>query len=612
MLAPKLGFLDRTPASRARAYAQGDTMSGPAAESVVRDGLRAIRPVLATVFVFAFFTNLLLFAAPLYMLQVYDRVLLSRNEATLVGITAIAALALAVYAALEMLRSRLLVRGGVIFDRAVAGPVFAMVHRATLLRPQAGHEAVLRDVNVLREFLTGGALLALCDLPWASLFLIACFILHPWFGWMALLGGGTLLGLTLLTDLTTRRPLDAAGQAAREAGDRARATFRSGEVLRAMGMLGALQTLWHRRHGEAIRLQAEASDRAGLLAAATKFARMFLQTMVLGLGAYLAIHREISAGSMIAASIIMGRTLAPIEAVVGHWKSFTAARGSYARLTDMVARVGAEPERVALPRPRGEIETENLVVTAPGSSRAILHDVSLRLPAGGLVGIIGPSAAGKSTLVRAITGIWPVASGTVRLDGADLRHWDPQALGRHVGYLPQDVELFDGTVAQNIARFGAQDDDAIVAVAQRAGCHDLIQALPDGYNTRIGPGGHGLSGGQRQRIALARAMYGEPSLIVLDEPNASLDQTGEAALLEAMADLRARGTTVLVVTHKVSLLAGADLILMLEAGSLRAVGPPDQVFAQISGPRPVPALVKAAPAPSPEARRVAEPQRSAG
>lgn len=587
-------------------------MSDGATGSVLRDSLGAIRPVLSTVFVFAFFTNLLLFAAPLYMLQVYDRVLLSRNEATLLGITAIAALALAVYALLEMLRSRLLVRGGVIFDRAVAGPVFALIHRASLLRQQAGQETILRDVNVLREFLTGGALLALCDLPWASLFLVACFILHPWFGWMALIGGGTLLGLTLLTDLTTRRPLDAAGHAAREAGDRARATFRSSEVLRAMGMLGALQARWHRRHEDAILLQAQASDRAGLLAAATKFARMFLQTMVLGLGAYLAIHREISAGSMIAASIIMGRTLAPIEAVVGHWKSFTSARSSYARLTDLVSRVGSEPERVALPRPRGLIETDNLVVTAPGSAKTILHDVSIRLPPGSLVGLIGPSAAGKSTLVRAITGIWPATSGTVRIDGSDLRHWDPQALGQHVGYLPQDVELFDGTVAQNIARFGPQDDAAIVSVARRAGCHDLIQALPDGYNTHLGTGGHGLSGGQRQRIALARAMYGEPSLIVLDEPNASLDQTGEAALMEAMADLRERGTTVLVVTHKVGLLAGADLILMLEAGILRAAGPPEQVLGQLAGPRPVPALVKAGPAVSPEDRRMAEPQRSAG
>ena len=587
-------------------------MSGRAAESVLKDGLRAIRPVLLTVFVFAFFTNLLLFAAPLYMLQVYDRVLLSRNEATLFGITAIAAFALAVYAALEMLRARLLVRGGMIFDRTVAGPAFEIVHRAALLRPQAGHEAALRDVDVLREFLTGGALLALCDLPWASLFLVACFILHPWFGWMALLGGATLLGLTLLTDLTTRRPLDAAGQAAREAGERARATFRSGEVLRAMGMLGALRARWHRRHDEAIRLQARASDRAGLTTAATKFARMFLQTMVLGLGAYLAIHREISAGSMIAASIIMGRTLAPIEAVVGHWKSFTAARGSYARLAEMVARVGPEPQRLMLPRPRGLVETENLVVAAPGSPAAILHGVSVRLEPGSVVGIIGPSAAGKSTLVRAITGVWPVASGAVRIDGSDLRHWDPQALGQHVGYLPQDVELFDGTVAQNIARFGAQDDAAIVAVAQRAGCHDLIQAMPEGYNTRIGTGGHGLSGGQRQRIAQARAMYGAPSLVVLDEPNASLDQAGEAALMRAVADLRQQGTTVVIVTHKVGLLAGADLILMLDGGTLRGAGPADQILAQVAGPRPVPALVAAGNPPPPEVRRVAEAQRSAG
>ncbi|MGW9819823.1 ATP-binding cassette, subfamily C, type I secretion system permease/ATPase [Methylorubrum extorquens] len=587
-------------------------MSDRVAESVLKDGLRVIRPVLMTVFVFAFFTNLLLFAGPLYMLQVYDRVLSSRNEATLLGITGIAAFALAVYAVLEMLRSRLLVRGGMIFDRKVAGPVFEIVHRAALLKPRAGHETILRDVDVLREFLTGGAILALCDLPWASLFLMACFILHPWFGWMALLGGGTLLGLTLLTDLTTRRPLDVASQAAREAGEQARATMRGGEVLRAMGMLGALRSRWRRRHDEAIRLQARASDRAGLITAATKFTRMFLQTMVLGVGAYLAIHGEISAGSMIAASIIMGRTLAPIEAVVGHWKSFTAARRSYARLADIVGRIGLEPQRVMLPRPRGLIETENLVVAAPGSPTAILHDVSVRLEPGSVVGIIGPSAAGKSTLVRAITGVWPITSGAVRIDGADLRHWDPQALGRHLGYLPQDVELFDGTVAQNIARFDTQDDAAIVSVAQRAGCHDLIQALPDGYNTRIGSGGHGLSGGQRQRIALARAMYGDPSLVVLDEPNASLDQAGEAALMRAVADLRERGTTVVIVTHKVSLLAGADQILMLEGGTLRASGPADQILTQVSGPRPVPALVATGGRAMPENERLSEIQRSAG
>jgi ATP-binding cassette subfamily C protein len=587
-------------------------MSDRVAESVLKDGLRAIRPVLMTVFVFAFFTNLLLFAGPLYMLQVYDRVLSSRNEATLLGITGIAAFALAVYAVLEMLRSRLLVRGGMIFDRKVAGPVFEIVHRAALLKPRAGHETILRDVDVLREFLTGGAILALCDLPWASLFLMACFILHPWFGWMALLGGGTLLGLTLLTDLTTRRPLDVASQAAREAGEQARATMRGGEVLRAMGMLGALRSRWRRRHDEAIRLQARASDRAGLITAATKFTRMFLQTMVLGVGAYLAIHGEISAGSMIAASIIMGRTLAPIEAVVGHWKSFTAARRSYARLADIVGRIGLEPQRVMLPRPRGLIETENLVVAAPGSPTAILHDVSVRLEPGSVVGIIGPSAAGKSTLVRAITGVWPITSGAVRIDGADLRHWDPQALGRHLGYLPQDVELFDGTVAQNIARFDTQDDAAIVSVAQRAGCHDLIQALPDGYNTRIGSGGPGLSGGQRQRIALARAMSGDPSLVVLDEPNASLDQAGEAALMRAVADLRERGTTVVIVTHKVSLRAGADQILMLEGGTLRASGPADQILTQVSGPRPVPALVATGGRAMPENERLSEIQRSAG
>ncbi|GJD71209.1 Type I secretion system ATP-binding protein PrsD [Methylobacterium gnaphalii] len=575
-------------------------------------GRYAVGPVLLTVLIFGFFTNLLLFVGPLYMLQIYDRVLLSRSEATLFGITVIAAFALAVYAALEMLRSRLLVQGGLIFDRAIAGPMFSMVHRANLLRPNTGQDASLRDIDILREFLTGSAILAFCDLPWAPLFLLACFILHPWFGWMALAGGGALLALTLVAEFATRRSLNVAGQAAREAEGQARETFRNGEVLQAMGMVGALRARWHSQHDEALLLQARASRRTGTIAAVTKFIRMLLQTLVLGAGAYLAIHREISAGSMIAASIILGRTLAPIEAIVSHWKSFTAARASYARLCRLEAAVGAEPHRVALPRPRGLIDVENLVVAAPGSTVPILRGVSFRLESGSIVGVIGPSGAGKSTLVKAMTGIWPIASGDVRIDGSELAHWDQQALGRHVGYLPQDVELFEGTVAQNITRFGPEDDESVVAVARRAGCHDLIQTLPEGYNTRIGPGGQGLSGGQRQRIALARAIYGDPSLIILDEPNASLDQAGELALLRAISDLRQQGATVVIVTHKVSLLTGADTVLMMEGGTLRSAGAPDQILGQLVGTRPVPTLVATGDPATGEAARTADGQRSTG
>ena len=588
-------------------------MNERATQSALRDGLRAMRPVLATAVLFGFFINLLLFVSPLYMLQIYDRVLPSRNETTLAGITLIAAFGLAVYAALDMLRARLLVRGGMIFDREIADPIFDAAHRGILLRPGAQHDAALRDIDILREFLTGGGILAFCDLPWTPIFLLACFALHPWFGWMAVIGGGSILGLTLLNELATRRTLQSANHLSRIAGQQAGATFRNGEVLQAMGMLAAMRGLWRVRHDEVLTLQARASDRAGLIVATTKFVRLLLQMLVLGAGAYLAIHREITAGSMIAASIIIGRALTPIEAVVGNWKGFTAARAGYRRLQDLIAVAGSGPRRLALPRPRGSIEAAGLSVAAPGSTRPILHEVAFAFEAGSVVGIIGPSAAGKSTLVRAITGIWPLLAGSLRIDGSDLRHWDQQELGRHIGYLPQDVELFEGTVAQNIARFGTEDEAAIIAVAQRAGCHGLIQVLPDGYNTVIGPGGHGLSGGQRQRIGLARAMYGDPSLIVLDEPNASLDQAGEAALMQAVADLRAAGTTIVIVTHKISLLTHADHVLVLNGGTVQTFGTAEHVLGQIVGPRAVPTMVPAASQTAlPEPRRAVDAQRNAG
>lgn len=565
-----------------------------------------------TAFVFGFFINVLLFVSPLYMLQIYDRVLLSRNEGTLVGITVIAAFALVVYAALEMLRSRILVRGGIIFDQKIADPIFDAAHRGTLRKPGGGQETALRDVDVLREFLTSSGILAFFDAPWTPIFLVACFILHPWFGWIGLIGGALILALTLLNELATRRSIDAASQAAGSAAQQARSTFRNADVLRAMGMLASVRTLWRSRHDEALLFQAHASDRAGILVAATKFVRMFLQTMILGVGAYLAIHREISAGSMIAASIIIGRALAPIELVVANWKGFTAARASYGRLARLVAAEGQEPKRMALPRPQGRIAVDGLSVAAPGTSTLILRDVSFAAEPGSVIGVIGPSAAGKSTLVKALTGVLPRFGGTIRIDGSDLDHWDPQILGGAVGYLPQDVELFDGTVAQNIARFAHEDEAAIMAAAQTAGCHTLIQGLPDGYNTWIGAGGHVLSGGQRQRIALARALYGAPSFVVLDEPNASLDHAGEAALVNAVAELKRRGATVMIVTHKVSLLTGADQVLVMRDGTVETFGPAARVLEEVAGLRPVPSLVPLAHPEVAAGRRLADVQRAAG
>ncbi|GJE43439.1 type I secretion system permease/ATPase [Methylobacterium soli] len=582
-----------------------------AGPSILKDGIKATRPVFVTAIVFSFFINLLMFVSPLYMLQVYDRVLGSRNETTLVGITVIAAFALVVYALLEMLRSRLLVRGGILFDEKIAGPIFGAVHRGNLRNPEGGHAVALRDVDAVREFLTGSGLLAFCDAPWTPIFLLACFILHPWFGWMAIAGGLMIFALTILNEVVTKRELAAASQASNAAGQYAQATFRNGEVLQAMGMLGALRTLWGRRHAEVLTLQALASDRAGLIVASTKFVRMFLQTLILGVGAYLAIHREISPGSMIAASIIIGRALAPVELLVANWKGFTAVRSSYGRLVRLIEIAGPEPERMNLPRPKGQIDAENLVVTAPGKQQAILRGVSFRLTPGTIVGVVGPSAAGKSSLARAVTGVWPIVGGSLRIDGSDLSHWDPQVLGRHIGYLPQDVELFAGTVAQNIARFEEIDEEAVISVAQKAGCHELIQSLPEGYNTQIGNGGQALSGGQRQRIALARAMYGNPSFIVLDEPNASLDAAGEEALMQAVQELKRLGTTIMIVTHKVNILTAVDTVLVMNSGTVQAYGPREEILGRVAGPRVVPnpaAAVAGAPAP----RLGMEAQRAAG
>ena len=561
--------------------------TGIKADTLLSNGFRATLPAFSTAIVFSFFTNLLVFVSPLYMLQIYDRVITSRNETTLYAITLIAAYLLLVYAVLEMLRSRVLVRAGILFDEKIAEPIFNAVHRGNLRQPNGGHSQALRDVDSVREFLTGAGLIAICDVPWVPIFVVACFILHPWFGWIAIGGSLLIFGLTMLNEALTYKLLSHASRASIAANQQAQATLRNGEVLHAMGMLDALRSLWSISHGKVISWQAHASDRAGVIVASTKFVRMFLQTAILGTGAYLAIQKEISPGAMIAASIIIGRALAPVELVVGNWKGLTAARNGYKRLKQLLAIAGDDIERMNLPRPEGRIELENVVAGAPGQRRAILNGVTFALPPGEVVGIVGPSAAGKSTLARVITGVWKTAGGAVRLDGSDMSHWDPQILGRYIGYLPQDVELFSGTIAQNICRFQDAEGEEIVKVAQLAGCHEMIQQLGEGYDTQIGDGGHALSGGQRQRIALARSLYGNPCLIVLDEPNASLDAAGEEALLFAVQKMRASGSTVIIITHKVNILAVTDKIVVMGNGQVQAFGARDEILGRLSGPRAV-------------------------
>jgi len=557
-------------------------------------GIRATVPVFVTAVVFSFFINLLMFVSPLYMLQIYDRVITSRSEATLIALTVLAGVLICVYAILEMLRSRLLVRAGLLFDQEIAEPVFNAVHRANLHHPNGNHVQCLRDMDTLREFLTGAGLIALCDAPWFPVFVFASFLLHPLFGYLALGGSAITLGLTFLNEKVTKTQLNAAGRASMAATQSAQSMFRNTEVLQAMGMLTAIKKTWTKHHATTLSLQAVASDRAGFIVAATKFSRMFLQTAILGTGAYLVIQRELSPGGMIAGSILIGRALQPIEIAVGSWKGFIAARTAFERIRGLFTVAGAERERMSLPRPYGALQISDLIASAPGPQNPpILKGVTFNLDAGEIIGIVGPSAAGKSSLARVLVGVWPVLRGAVRLDGSDLSHWNPEELGRYIGYLPQDVELFSGTIAQNIARFQDVDTEQVIFAARLAGCHELIQHMAQGYNTQIGEGGQALSGGQRQRIGLARALYGKPSLVVLDEPNANLDSAGEEALLAAVQNLRAMKTTVVIVTHKINILAAVDKILIMADGAVQAFGARDAVLQRLTGPR----VVAAAPPP---------------
>jgi ATP-binding cassette subfamily C protein len=548
-------------------------------------GFRAARPAFVSAIVFSFFINILAFVGPLYMLQIYDRVITSRNETTLVFITLIAAFLLMVYAVLEKIRSAVLVRAGLLFDTKTRAQLFEAVLQGSLKQPGVAHASVLRELDVIREFLTGAGLISFCDVPWAPVFVVGCFVLHPLFGWIATGGAVLIFGFAVANEVLTRRELKAATLSQNQAGAYAAATFRNAEVLLAMGMWRPLRDRWLRRQADVLELQAVASDRSGFLISATKFLRAFLQVAILGTGAYLAIIQEASAGAMIAASIIMGRALAPVELVVSQWKTFLAARSAYDRIAELLELVPPASARLKLPDPVGDLSVQELVVAPPGLRRPVLHGVSFTIPAGTALGIVGPSAAGKSSLARALVGVWPPLVGAVRIDGSDIAHWDRELLGLHIGYLPQDVELFAGTIAENICRFQKTDDEMVVAAAQLAGVHAMIQAMPEGYNTQIGEGGQSLSGGQRQRIGLARTLYGMPMLVVLDEPNASLDADGESALLSALQQLKQARRTVVLITHKTNILASMDKLMVMANGQVQGFGERDEVFSRLLAPR---------------------------
>ncbi len=546
----------------------------------MREILRSMRPFFFGVGAFSFVINLLQLTAPLYMLQVYDRVLNSRNETTLLMLTILVVALFLVMAAIEFVRSRVLVRVGAAMEAKLNDRVFDAAFEATLRRGGNARQA-LTDLTQLRQFMTGNGPFVLFDAPWFPIYLAVIFLMHPLIGWFSVGAALILVALTAVTEMATQKPLAEANKYANEATNFAHNNLANAEVVEALGMLPALRDRWKKKHVQHLVLQAVASDRAGLISSVTKFVRVTSQSLILGLGAWLAIKNELSPGGMIVGSILMGRALAPIDQLIGNWKGFVQARLAYDRLGQLLAAFPARPPRMSLPAPKGEVVVEGVVLTPPGGTVPVLRGVSFAIPTGAIVGVIGPSGSGKSTLARALVGVWTPQAGKVRLDGADVSSWDKAELGRYLGYLPQDIELFDGTIAENIARFGSIEAPLVVAAAQAAGVHEMLLRFPQGYDTPIGPGGAVLSGGQRQRVGLARALYGDVRLIVLDEPNSNLDDVGEAALVQALLRLKAQGKTVVVITHRTSVLAAVDRLLVMRDGVVQAYGPRDEVLAAL-------------------------------
>lgn len=557
--------------------------------SLLRDTFRRCRPALLFAILFSSAINLLMLVPPLYMMQVYDRVLSSRSEATLVALTVLTLGAFAAMGLLEVIRARILVRVSARLDTLLSPLIFDAVFRNHVRTIGGARTQPLNDVATVRQFVAGQGLFAFFDIPWAPIFLLLLFLLHPLLGLLSLGGGVILVTLAFATERTTRTRLADATRNSVAAANFAETSLRNGDAMTAMGMLEAIKTRWMRRHNESLRLQSGASDWAGITTNATKVVRIALQSLMLGAGALLAIEGKISPGLMIAASIIGAKSLAPVEILIGNWSQVVAAQQAWRRLRALLDTVADEPDRMALPTPKGQLSVSAIVAAPPGATAAVLKGVSFDLQPGEALGILGPSGSGKSTLARVITGVWPTASGTVRIDGAELSQWSRDALGPHMGYLPQDVDLFDGTVAENIARLGPVDPEAVVEAAQRAGIHDLILSLPQGYDTSIGESGNRLSGGQRQRIGIARALYGTPALCIFDEPNSNLDEAGEGQLIQALLHLRETKRTAIIIAHKPSILNHVDKIMILQAGQVAFLGPRAEAFARFARPVATPA-----------------------
>ena len=555
------------------------------------DELRGVfhgcRRYFATALIFSLAINLLYLAGPLYMLQVYDRVISSASEVTLVMLTVMLLFAFVALAGLDVVRAHVLTRASVRLDRRMAGRVLA----ATMDSSAKGApptSQTLRDFDSVRQFVTGVGIHAVFDLPWAPIYIFVIFLLNPLLGLFALASAIMLVVLAVFGQWRVQGPMAESTVSTSRNYAFADMSLRNAEVVRAMGMMSGLLQRWDRDRSRALEWQVVASARAANNASMVRFLRLSMQSLILGLGAYLVIERLQTVGVMFAASILLGRALQPVEQIVGAWRNMISARGAFQRMNALIAGNPAPDPALALPRPTGQLSVEGLVYGIPRAPSPILRGISFRLEAGEILGVIGPSGAGKSTLARQIVGVLLPTAGAVRLDGADVSTWPRESLGRHLGYLPQDIELFADTVAANISRFRAEDDDNdVIEAARLAGVHEAILRLPKGYETNVGYGGAVLSGGIRQRIGLARAVYGDPSLVVLDEPSSSLDSDGDASLLTCISDLKMRGATVVIISHRPNTLGVVDKILVLKEGAVEIFGPRNEVIGQLTRLTPV-------------------------
>jgi PrtD family type I secretion system ABC transporter len=559
----------------------------PATPSPLAVARRQLLPALGAALTLGVFANLAALAMPLYSIQVYDRVLTSRNLTTLTMVTLITGFVLAVNAALDCLRAAVLNRVSVGIDRTLAEPSFDAVLRARLAKPTTDAVRAFRDVASIREFIASGGVAAFLDLPWVPVFVALTFAIHPALGAVAVCSTILVAAAAVASEALTRTPLLAAAQHLAQAQRHSANTLRDAETVSVLGMRGTMRAIWIGHHEAMLGKQVLALGLCNILLYVTKFVRSGVQIAIMGVAAYLVIDGAIQAGVIFAASLMIGRALAPVEQTVASWRRFVSAREALAKLAELFSTCPACPQVLELPRPAGSLSVEGIVATAPGTDQPLLKSVSFEVEAGETLVVVGASGSGKSSLVRVLTGIWPVSAGGVRIDGAALSQWEPDLLGRHIGYVPQEITLFEGTIAQNIARHGEVHGAEVIKAARAAGVHEAILRLPQGYETRVGIAGETLCGGMRQRVALARALYGGPAIVILDEPNSNLDPAGDQALAGAIAALKAAGKTVVVVSHKRGLVARADKVLVMADGAVQAFGARDEVMARLERPRVV-------------------------